>query len=220
MLGRTWGTSSALACVVLSVFPPSPSRACTIGVNLAYDIDAPGASDDSEAPEAAQVESLKYRKGVQGGRTTPVSIDTCATLSIINIEMAPISDNVTRADDIGYEIEYSGDAMPSAMSRGSRVVEAPTGKIVILWTPEDYDEVNDFSIRLTSVDRAGNRGGSDEVHISDGFGFGCNAVDAGARRRGRQTTPIGALLLVVAVALVAFRRSAGRAAGFGGAKSI
>lgn len=193
---------AALVLVSLSLLAPPRATACSIVPGpTPHTIDASLAAQDTTPPSTPVVTQVRL---VQDHDSPPG--DSCGDLSSLVIDLAPVTDNLSTADKIGYEINVVEGRLPRALTLPVAAVRpgpyssmSPPSLIFVFGAS---NENVDFKLSVTAIDEAGNRSAA-SLPMQEIGRAGCNASGSSAN-----PSSLSLLLLVLcALVLVQPRRS-------------
>jgi len=139
---------------------------------------------DLEPPGPARLQRLVVVRGMQaifdGGPADSCNEWEGQRGAQVLVHLDPPVDDRTPSREIGFRIELAGSHLPPGYRAGMSWEEGGWGSMVRLpWNERDDDDLLDFTMRITPLDRAGNEGPTLEVHVRD-EGVGCSAAGGGA----------------------------------------
>jgi MYXO-CTERM domain-containing protein len=132
-----------LAIVFAGILAWHSAHACSLIGNSQLQIDPQEQAVDRQAPTAGVVKSAQF------------NIAGCDVPSVLIVELDPGSDDRTRSDELGYELQIVSGALPEGFALPTRPLVAIDDKLFVYGSAGDprYS----VSLRVVSVDRAGNR---------------------------------------------------------------
>lgn len=177
-----WLTSFAFA----GITPPDPP---------AHTIDPTLAASDTSPPSTPVITAVTLEQ-----YDDPPSNARCTLSSTLTIELAPMSDDHSAADKLGYEISLVSGALPKGLT-------LPTGPVRpsefgsynpprLTWAFGRSNQTVAFSLAVKSVDEAGNRSALSGAVEETGTATGCRVGGGGARSGGTTLLVLVALFFV------------------------
>jgi hypothetical protein len=150
-----------------------PAEACSPPYNVPHELDAAEQAVDTSAPSAIGGLAVDVQRGAGprsdgcfGGSQMTTS---CDDTGFVTLTFAPATDDRTPADRMGYEVLVTSGDAPFALEGAVR----SDGRIVFVWSDgaTDDQEALDFTLAVTPIDLAGNRGPTSEARVTDAGGF-------------------------------------------------
>lgn len=189
------------------ITPPDPP---------AHTIDPTLAATDTAPPSAPVITAVTLEQ-----YDDPPSNARCTLSSTLTIELAPMTDDHSAADKLGYEISLVSGTLPKGLS-------LPTGPVRpsefgsynpprLTWAFGRSNQTVTFALAVTAVDEAGNRSVRSAPVEETGTATGCSVGGVGNGGRAASTSGGTALLLVVALAFARRRGSRSRTAALASA---
>lgn len=146
---------------------PNPASACSLALPDEHQID-PDAGD-VEAPGAPEVltTGITRGNGCVGG-------DSCADIGFVTLVMAPVSDDQTAPEDIGYRLTIVSGGLPGDDFLPAYDFRPFGDEIVLTWIDgaENQQEPMALTVEIIAVDGAGNESVPVRVDIADPGGMG------------------------------------------------
>jgi hypothetical protein len=158
--------TTILLVAALFVLDEGDARACSVLSNFPHSIDeAEAAVDDTPPGEIPEVVASEVDESTQ------VGCDDCGGGGMhMTLDVTPPTDDRTRPEDIGYEIEVVDGEFPFFVPVGP--VGPAGGTLIMLRSEFDY-RVFSATLEVRPVDRAGNVGPGTRVEVRNGV-RGCN----------------------------------------------
>lgn len=158
--------NTALLVATLFVLDEGDARACSTLDNFPHEIDeAEAAVDDTPPAEIPEVVAGEVNE------STDVGCDSCGAQGMhMTLDITPPTDDRTRPEDLGFEIEVVDGEFPFFVPQGP--VGLAAGTLIILRSEFDYRAFS-ATLEVRPVDRAGNVGPGTRVEVRNGV-RGCN----------------------------------------------
>jgi hypothetical protein len=177
---------------VFALVASHPADACSLIGNSQLQIDPQEQAIDRQAPTAGVVKSAQF------------SLAGCDVPSVLIVDLDPGSDDRTKTDELGYQLQVVSGALPEGFDLPAQPLVATNRKLYIYGSAGDprYS----VSLSVVSVDRAGNRSAaSAPVSLSGEVPSrgGCSAAGGSATGDGA----VAALLLFALMRRLRPRRS-------------
>ena len=117
---------------------------------------------DTTPPGPARYALSEIHRGAPSGDSA-----LCSDLGVFWIDVTPPEGE--RSEDIGYRVELASGQLPDGFTLFPPVRERWDGRLPFTWADGICleQEPLDFVLRITPVDRAGNEGPGELMHVSD-----------------------------------------------------
>lgn len=167
--------------LLLILSQASVAWSCSFQSLEEHSVDSELAATDTQAPGVAGLDRLDISRGVGPMQEGCDQVATsCDDLGLINIFLAPPSDDQSQASALGYMITLKDGALPGGLGLPEGPVRAAEdNSLYLTWIDgaQDKQEPLGFTLEIFAVDEAGNVGEPLEVRVSDpGSGEGCSAA--------------------------------------------